>query len=118
MIPRVIDVFMFRLSVDVAVDRDRQHDVRDDQDLKAQQDRPADTLSGALVGGPTAATAKLERGRPEGHQRPHHQDRHPDDFEPMDDLFHRVVEAHPRSPDLTGSTVLRRAEVPLAGRPR
>jgi hypothetical protein len=27
------------------VDRDRQHDVRDDQDLKAQQDRPADTLS-------------------------------------------------------------------------
>jgi hypothetical protein len=55
------------------VDCDRQHDVGDDQHLKAQQNRPADTPSGALVGGPTAATAKPGRGRHEGRQRPHHQ---------------------------------------------
>jgi hypothetical protein len=54
------------------VDSDRQHDVGDDQDLKAQQNRPADTLSGALIGDPAVATAQPERGRHEGQQRPHH----------------------------------------------
>lgn len=71
------------------------------RDLKAQQDRPPDTLSGALVGGPTAATAKPERGRRERQEGTHDQDRHSGDLEPLDDPFHGVVVAHLRSPDLT-----------------
>ena len=61
--------------------------------------RPAP--SGALVGGPTAATAKPERGRRERQEGTHDQDRHSGDLEPLDDPFHGVVVAHLRSPDLT-----------------
>src|SRR4029453_17240512 len=80
----------------------------------AQQNRPAHTLPGTLVRGPTLATAKPDRCRHKGQQRPHHQDHHPGDLEPLDDPFHRVVERHLRSPDLAGVNDATPSDAPYA----
>src|SRR5215213_11960170 len=91
-------------ALDGLLDRDRQHDVRDDQYLQAQEDRPADILSGALVGG-RGALANVDRGLHQGQERTADENRHTGDLEAVDYPLHGGVKVHPASADLTEATV-------------
>jgi len=82
--------------------RDRKHDVRNDQYLQAQEDRPADILSGAPVGG-RGAPAKVDRCPHQGQERTDDENRHAGDLEAVDYPFHCVVKVQPASPDVTGT---------------
>ena len=44
------------------------------------------------------ATAEGGRSRHQGQERPHHQDGHACQFEPVDYLLHQVVKVHLESP--------------------
>jgi hypothetical protein len=88
-------------AVEGLVDGDRQHDVGDDQDLKAQQDRPADILSGTLVGRPTPSPPpSLSAADTKASSEPTIRIATPATSNPSDDPFHPLGEVHPRSPEL------------------
>src|SRR5207342_2026609 len=80
-------------ALERGVDRDRLHDVGDDQDLEPEQDRPAHALPDALVRLLEWATEQLDREAPEREDRA--DDEHPDprDLETADDVLHHVLEA-------------------------
>ena len=65
-------------ALERGVDRDRLHDVGDDQDFQSEQDRPADVAASRSY-----ATSVAPRGRPrgadEGHERTDGEDRHAGD---------------------------------------
>ena len=85
--PRVTALSMVCSTVTV------RHNVRDDQYLQAQENRPADILPEALVGR-RGASAEDDCRPDEGKNRTDDQDRDPGDLEAVDYAFHGLVQTH------------------------